>query len=222
MRTSTILTHLLGGGRRRSVASLTSLLALVAAVALPVSALVAASPAPAAASLANGSHSGQALRIGSHNAVLVSAPTPAPSRLLKSLDARLPALRRDLASGESLPVAWRKAGLPALHGHAVGLVTNSSGRLRPEGASCQDWTCGWEFGPLSTFEIEWAVWAGTIIGPGSACLFVATFTAGLGCFAAASLWALISAYVDTPPSYNAYKCLYIGIGFGEVAKFDRC
>jgi hypothetical protein len=100
--------------------------------------------------------------------------------------------------------------------------TGVSGGVQLAGASCQDWTCGWEFSASTTFELEWLVWVGGITGPGLICLVFGAETAGVACVVAASIWAVVSAYVYTPPSYNAHRCLYFGVGLGSVAKFDAC
>lgn len=140
---------------------------------------------------------------------------------MASWDKTLPALKKALASGASLSTALQQAGLPALTGSMVS-GTVSSGGIHPDGVSCQNWTCGWKFSALSSFEIAWLVWAGTITGPGAICFFLGSETAGLACTAASALWGIVSAYVDFPPSYNPHRCLYIGVGWRIVAKWESC
>jgi len=91
------------------------------------------------------------------------------------------------------------------------------------GASCQAWTCGWEFDAYSSYTIEWLVWAGVISGPGLVCLFLGPESAGVACGVAGVLWGLIFSYssYSSPPPWNG-ECIYIGVGFGEVAFWENC
>ena len=91
------------------------------------------------------------------------------------------------------------------------------------GPSCQDWTCGWEFHAYSSYEIEWLVWAGVISGPGLICLFLGPVSLGFACGVAGILWGIVSAYFtySSPPRWSG-RCVYIGIGFGQVAKWEQC
>ena len=146
------------------------------------------------------------------------------SALVAQFNADLPALKLALAAGDSLSQALVVAGFPAIQAAQVGAPsgTGVSGGVQPAGASCQAWTCGWEFSATTTYELEWLVWAGGITGPGLICLVFGAETAGAACAAAAAIWGLVSAYVYSPPRYNAHRCMYFGVGFGIVAKFDAC
>lgn len=144
------------------------------------------------------------------------------SALVKSWDGKIPALERDLGKGDSFAQALEAVGLPAITAHRVGANTGSLGRVRPEGVSCQDWSCGWEFSSLSTFELEWAIWASATGGPSLICLLAGPETLGVACAVAGAVWALLEGYFYSPPSYNPYQCLYVGTGFNTVARLDYC
>jgi hypothetical protein len=139
-----------------------------------------------------------------------------------SWNAKLPALKAGLARGESLAVALQQVGLPAI---TVGAVSGSTatGGIQPMGASCQDWTCGWEFDAYSSYEIEWLVWAGVISGPGLICAYLGPVTFGTACTVSGLIWGIVSAYFtySSPPRWSG-RCIYIGIGFGRVAKWEQC
>lgn len=150
----------------------------------------------------------------------VPLSTPTKTALDASFAAKLPALDRALAGGASLSKAVSVAGYPAMTPQEVHAASVSAG-AQPNGADCQDWTCGWKFSAQSTYEMEWLVWAGTIVGPGSICLLFGAETAGIACTVAAGIWGIIGAYVDAPPDYSG-KCMYIGVGVGNVTKLESC
>lgn len=208
--------HQLAFARRRIVYCLLSTF-LVAGL-IGVSGVGVASAAPQRTTTAP-----SMLQIRAGHATLVATSTGErtdTARLLASWNAKLPRLKQALASGESYPAALRQAGLPALTGKVVSSAPKAG--VQPFGPSCQSYTCGWEFSPLTTFEIEWLVWASTTAGPGAMCALLGPETLGWACVAAAALWAILGAYFYAPPSMNWHKCLYIGEGWGTVAKFDRC
>lgn len=146
----------------------------------------------------------------------------AASALVKSWDAKIPALQRDLAKGDSYAQAFKAVGLPAITAQQVTGTTGSPGRVTPDGPSCQDWSCGWEFSAFSTFEIEWGIWASSTGGPGLICLLAGPESLGVACAVAGAVWALLGAYFYTPPTYNPHKCLYVGTGIRNVARLDNC
>jgi hypothetical protein len=144
------------------------------------------------------------------------------AQLLASWNAKLPALKSALARGESATAALKEAGLPAITGRPISESQVAGGVQPDSGPSCQDWTCGWQFDAMSSFQIAWLVWVGAISGPAAVCFFLGTGTAGLACTVAGAIWGVISAYTYFPPSYNAHRCLYAGIGFGSEAKWEYC
>lgn len=157
---------------------------------------------------------------------VTAVPTPLQhpidtAQLLASWNAKLPALKAGLARGESLNVALQEAGLPAITGHAVPGSTAKGGVQPMSGPSCQDWTCGYQFDVASSFGITWLVWAGVLTGPGAVCVLLGPPSLGTACLVAGALWAIISAYAWTPPTWTG-RCIYIGVGLGIVSKWERC
>ena len=115
-----------------------------------------------------------------------------------------------------MPQALRQVGFPRL------IVREfTAAKVRPYGPNCLDWTCGWEWSAQATFDIQVGVWAGTIVGAGTICLLFGTETAGIACTLAASIFSVISAVAYPTPTYTG-KCLYAGIGAGQVVKLVDC
>lgn len=126
------------------------------------------------------------------------------------------AVRKALAAGDSLNVALAAGGLPPITASSVRSTSvrsstgrSSTGRMRADGAgyTCIGWSCGYEFSAVTSYEMAWLVWAGIIVGPGLICSVLGTGTVGIACLVAASLWALVSAYVAAPPPYTGL-CIF--------------
>ncbi len=153
-----------------------------------------------------------------------SVTTPTSAQELASFNARLPLLRSYLAKGDTLRQALTAAGYPALN---VTLVTSNStsngtnALVIPRGASCQSFTCGWKFSASTTYDIQYLMWIGEIAGPGGICLLFGAESAGIACTLAGAIYAVLSAYAFPIPTYTG-KCLYAGIGVGEVVKLEKC
>lgn len=143
----------------------------------------------------------------------------APPPNVATWDAVLPALKADLAAGDSASEALAAVGMPPISATAVNVASGNA--ASPNGFTCRDWTCGYEFDSLSTFEIEWLVWAGVLSSPALVCALLGPETAATACLVAGILWGILSAYVWSPPSYPS-KCIYIGVGIGEKAEFVQC
>ncbi len=182
-------------------------------------------PVPASVSVPTPLNSdGTSLLLVDGHVTAVPTPLQHPidtAQLLASWNAKLPALKAGLARGESLAVALQEAGLPAITGHAVSSSAAKGGVQPMSGASCQDWTCGWQFDAASSFGITWLVWAGVLSSPGLVCFFLGPESAGLACLVAGALWGIIAAYAWTPPTWTG-RCIYIGVGLGIVSKWERC
>lgn len=169
------------------------------------------------------SGNGNSLLITGQQVTVVPSAVPNAvdsAAMLASWNMKLPALKAGLANGESLAAALAEAGLPAIGGRFVRSPAMKLG-IQPAGLSCQAFTCGWQFGPMDSFEIAWLVWAGAISGPAAICLFFGAETAGIACTVAGAIWGVVSAYTYYPPSYTG-RCLYAGIGLGSKAFWERC
>ncbi len=62
------------------------------------------------------------------------------------------------------------------------------------------------------------------LGPGfDLPVFLGSESLGFACGAAGVPWGIISAYssYSSPPRWSG-RCIYIGIGFGQVAKWENC
>jgi RHS repeat-associated protein len=102
--------------------------------------------------------------------------------------------------------------------------TDPTGRY----SRCWDWTCGWEFGKLATWELEYLAWAvdnAIVIGGSSAlCAWIGLAGGWPGYWCAVSLGAVIlvweTSYGDGYPRYTN-KCAYVGIGWRFLVKFTR-
>lgn len=199
-----------------------SVTALTVCVVAALTGSAPTGPAPAQAAARGSSLAGLRLTADQVTVGADVAPNPQTARLLAAFNTRLPALRRDLAQGETLSAALLNAGLPAIHASRV--TVDPRGQVSPNWFSCRDWTCGYEFDPVTTFEIEWLVWAGVLVGPGLVCLFLGAETAGVACAIAAAVWGVLSAYMWMPPSYNPHRCLYAGEGWWgrAVVQFVYC
>lgn len=188
--------------------------------------IAAAIALAAAGALAAGSLTG----IAEHaSAATVSSSAHIPSRITNSstraedfayFNARRPLLRKYLAEGDSLQKSLSKAGYPALR---ITLVGRGPGGMlmHPDGASCQDFTCGWKFSALTTYEIEYLMWTGEIAGPAGICLLFGGETAGVACAIASGIYSVLSAYAFPTPR-DTGKCLYAGVGAGQVVKLEKC
>jgi hypothetical protein len=151
---------------------------------------------------------------------LPTADSSAKAKEFAYFNARQPLLRKYLAEGYPLQVALRKAGFPALRITIVGRGPDGL-LVHPNGASCQDFTCGWKFSATTTYEMEYLIWIGEIAGPGGICLLFGSETAGIACTISGGIYAVLSAYAFPIPQYTG-KCLYAGIGVGEVVKLEKC
>ena len=204
-------------------------MSLALSIGLASVAQAKAAPVPVstqAATPASVSNYGTALLISNGRVVVVPSSLQQPinaAQLVASWNAKLPALKAGLARGESLAVALQGAGLPAITGHAVSGAATTTGGVHPDAKSCQDWTCGYEFDAYGSYTIEWLVWAGVISGPGLICYFLGPESFGFACLVAGTLWGIVSAYSDygSPPPWTG-RCIYIGVGFGEVAFWEKC
>lgn len=91
--------------------------------------------------------------------------------------------------------------------------------------ACHSGSCGWEFNPLATYSLEYAVWIGVVFGPSALCLLATAGVAAAICFGAGVAYGILMNYtVGSAPKYNPHRCLYVGWGLfsGYVSEMVKC
>lgn len=196
---------------RKAVVIATASLAIVGMTA------VVAQAAPATAA-----PTGQTITVVAGH--ITTAPAVGPSRAqVAKWSRQMPAAIAAIRRGTPVATALATHGLPPLTPTRTQAATPAAhNKMRPMNFSCQRWTCGFQFNPTQTWELEWLVWAGSIAGPGAICFVLGPPTLGYACGVADALWSLVASYKDTPPNYVPYICIYIGTGWGNVAIWEFC
>ncbi len=94
------------------------------------------------------------------------------------------------------------------------------------GFTCHDWTCGYEFNQVQTYLIQILFWISTIfgvtVGSAAICALLGLESSGMACITIAVAISAISSLLTASLEHYSGKCLYVGIGWGIVATYERC
>ncbi len=94
------------------------------------------------------------------------------------------------------------------------------------GFTCHDWTCGYEFNQVQTELISIIAWFAALVGATAlgalACAWLGIETGSLACYLVATAIGALASWLVSSLLNQFGKCLYIGIGWGIVATYERC